>query len=495
MTLRLLRNALRVFFLLPLGLAAAETKYDLYVAGNDVFRVADPLEDGSRVDVQPGSIRLLGASASAVTCSGVTDPTSFSIAAGQSITCARGERSLTLQGVGTDTRAFFYDERGFFDAVPLRRPLTGGEPLTVRVFTANGVTSPRCTSSDQQPVNPRPDRSFEFSAGTFECKLNAATWTVEATQKAAPTVPSSTSPSSNECPATAFHVDPPPQCGANANDREVTVCVGLDGQPVGSLPVLEQGQTLRVQLVAPTGAVSGTLAVQFERSLILRTFTEEAARATPGASQVLAEHSVRLTSAGKVTIKVSRAAGTLQLSSLRPDGPRISDACTVPAAAPGELALQVAGDYYLSLGLAPVYAANESLRTGARLDPDGVTRVYEDRGAQLDLMMNLVAYPFGVRETDLFGLGVLLGTSLANPGRSWYAGGTVAFPAAGLGVIGGAAAHVVDRLQDGIAAGRPWQAGVEVPTETGAQIGWFAGVNVEDGLFRKVFSALFSDDD
>jgi hypothetical protein len=54
--------------------------------------------------------------------------------------------------------------------------------------------------------------------------------------------------------------------------------------------------------------------------------------------------------------------------------------------------------------------------------------------------------------------------------------------------------NVVDVPKGDLAHGQPF-ADDTVATTAGVQIGWFVGANLEDGLFRKVFSALFSEDD
>lgn len=113
-----------------------------------------------------------------------------------------------------------------------------------------------------------------------------------------------------------------------------------------------------------------------------------------------------------------------------------STTCSVPSGT-SELEIKIDGEYHLSLGLAPLFSARKSLDIGTRTGADGVRRIEAKPQDAFDIALNVVAYPQGVSEYQPLNAGVLLGTSLTNPGRSWYLGPQLSSPAAGFRLTGG----------------------------------------------------------
>jgi hypothetical protein len=239
-----------------------------------------------------------------------------------------------------------------------------------------------------------------------------------------------------------------------------------------------------VRLYAPHLGASGTLAVDFERELFLRTLGEAKTKAALKKAILVAQQQVKLTGAGKLTIVVKRAGGNL---STKPS-------CRVPADEK-QAVLDVEGSFYFSVGVAPVFSWEKSRVIKARQGDDGINRIVVDDNHELDVLLTLVAYPWGVRYDTVFSVGLVAATSLANPFRSFYFGLQPSFPVIGMGIVGGVGVHVLDELEDDLAEGQPWPDNTDVPTQVGAKPGWFVGVNVEDTLFRKVFGEIFEDDD
>ncbi|MEQ9322417.1 MAG: hypothetical protein RIF41_24845, partial [Polyangiaceae bacterium] len=144
-------------------------------------------------------------------------------------------------------------------------------------------------------------------------------------------------------------------------------------------------------------------------------------------------------------------------------------------------------------GIAPVFAYKKNTDVVAREGDEGINAIVVNRRHAFDVVLNVVAYPWGVLEDDPVCFGFMTGTSLTSPFQSWYLGGQLSSPVAGVGLVGGAALNVVKGLDGDLSEGQPWPDNLEVPTSTQATPGFFAGVNIEDTLFKKVFQALFDE--
>jgi hypothetical protein len=449
---------------------------------------------GAKLTVKTGTkVRLLGES---ITCGGGVVAAGTDIVVSKSMKCQVGSATLELEAknAGDQPIAIFALPDGFYLAQERKTPLVVAAGTKVTLY--GSTTS--CADDAGRSITPA-GRSFAIERKfEHQCKVDSATLRIQVDDPAPPTAPSAPqAPAASavvaaaaSCTASQLRpADVPGECksskaqGADDGDRDAVICIGLDGGLIGAVPELEEGQVAVVRLVAPQiGAVAG-LGVSFERELFLTVVGKQRTQTDSGAV-VLAERRVKLRTAGKLDIRVQTSGGEMAAT---------GGACSVPTAE-HQQTLQVLGNFYLTVGLAPIYSTRRTLEAKTSLGADGIHRLVENVDSSLDLAVNLVVYPWGIRDTTTFSVGMFLGTSLVTPGRSWYLGLNPSFPVAGVGLTGGVGAHIVQGLAADREVGQPWPAGVDVPTQTTAQLGWYAGVNLEDGLFRKVFGAVVDDD-
>lgn len=132
---------------------------------------------------------------------------------------------------------------------------------------------------------------------------------------------------------------------------------------------------------------------------------------------------------------------------------------------------RVAGRHYFGAGIPIAYVGLKDRDFTLVTGDDGVSRITEDQNDGVDYIITLVAYPLGVEEDRMlqFAPGLVLGTSLEQPGRRWYLGAQLELPL-GFGLSGGTAVSVVPKLADDLLEGQPHSG--EIPISDTATFSW-----------------------
>lgn len=394
--------------------------------------------------------------------------------------------SITVTTKAGGNEAVLVEDGSWWKMIPAP---PGAIPLTTDDKLESYDPAVCVATSNSENAAPK-DRVWSFKDATsMSCKQSGTGVDISVTKAAAP-APGGDAPSPkagapkeaaalSACESADYAVlaaTIPAECGKVVKN-EFTICVDLNGNVVGERPVLESGGNIHVVLLSPSDDAAGTLGLSFKKDLVLSQFKVAGGPVAVDATK-LARTNIQPHGSGTIEISIQRTGGSIHRA------PGAAD-CNVTGSAKGSL--QVEGDYYLSLAIAPIYSWHRDRDVTSRVGGDGVRRIVDSPSNSMDVMLDIVFYPWGVRETTVVAGGLVLGTSISQPGRSWMFGPQLSFPVAGVGITAGGSLNVVKVLPGGYFAGQPWSGSADLPTKDGVQPGFYFGINVEDELFKRVF--------
>ncbi|MCA9670661.1 MAG: hypothetical protein KC503_33925 [Myxococcales bacterium] len=277
----------------------------------------------------------------------------------------------------------------------------------------------------------------------------------------------------------------------NSNDGEhAHLCLSPSGRlithPKAKWKALRQGQSVTISLYTRTlEAAFYTLDVKTERHRLLRSGEKAAFKASKNDNPwiVSATFHLRLVNVSALIIKVVAEPHPESIFATGQTKCRVREQQRTKT-------FSIPGTSFFSVGVLMSYTHLAERSFGLAVGDDGVSRITRDQGPNVDVVLSMLAYPFGIRD-DRSSLcpvvGLLLGTSLRDPALRWYLGGVLQWPL-GLGVAVGVALNVLPKLGQDLREGQPLSG--PVVTHDRAEVTWFVGAVVDLALFKKIFNVV-----